>query len=257
MQYSFIERFNIKGATFFLERGNIMSIKMKELPCSERPYEKLEMYGAKALSNSELLGIIIKTGTKNETSVELGKKILKLGCNNQRGDLRFLQDISIQEYMQIKGIGKVKAIQLIAVCELAKRMSKPINQLKVKIKKPLDVVNVLMEELRYEKREIAKVIILNNQNIITQIVDVSTGGTSYAVLEPKHVLVDAIKMQAPKIILVHNHPSGDPTPSKNDYRATDRIYDAAEIMGIELLDHIIIGDGNFESVFCLQKKKGK
>lgn len=232
-----------------------MPIKIKELPCSERPYEKLEMYGAKALSNSELLGIIIKTGTKNETSVELGKKVLKLGCNNQREDLRFLQDISIQEYMQIKGIGKVKAIQLIAVCELAKRMSKPINQLKVKIKQPLDVANILMEELRYEKREIAKVIILNNQNIIMQIVDISTGGTNYAILEPKHVLVDAIKMQAPKIILVHNHPSGDPTPSKNDFRATDRIYEAAEIMGIELLDHIIIGDGKFESVFCKQKRR--
>lgn len=232
-----------------------MSIKMKDLPCSERPYEKLEMYGAKSLSNSELLGIIIKTGTKNETAVELGKKILQLGCKKRKEDLRFLQEVSIQEYMQIKGIGKVKAIQLIAVSELAKRMSKPISNLKIKIKEPQDVANILMDELRYEKREIAKLIILNNQNIVMQIIDISTGGTNYAVLEPKHVLVDAVKMQAPKIILVHNHPSGDPNPSKNDFRATDRIYEAAEIMGIELLDHIVIGDGRFESIFYYQKRR--
>ena len=132
-------------------------------------------------------------------------------------------------------------------------MSKPINQLKIKIKEPKDIANLLMEELKYEKREIAKVIILNSQNVVMKIVDVSYGGTSYAILEPKEILLEAIKMQAPKIILVHNHPSGDPTPSKNDYRATDRIYEAADIMGIELLDHIVIGDNNYESI--LAKKK--
>lgn len=134
-------------------------------------------------------------------------------------------------------------------------MSKPINLLKVKIKEPRDVANILMEELKYEKREIAKVIILNSQNIIMKIVDVSYGGTSYAVLEPREILLEAVKMQAPKIILVHNHPSGDPTPSKNDYRATDRIIDAADIMGIELLDHIVIGDNKFESILSRKNFK--
>lgn len=237
-----------------------MSVKIKETPLSERPYEKLEMYGSKVLSNSELLAIIIKSGTKQENSVELAKRILNLKGENNKDDLRFLQEISIEEYTKIKGIGKVKAIQLIAVCELAKRMSKPINLLKVKIKEPKDIANILMEELKYEKREIAKVIILNSQNIIMKIVDVSYGGTSYAVLEPKEILLEAIKMQAPKIILVHNHPSGDPTPSKNDFRATDRIYEAADIMGIELLDHIIIGDNQFESIFAKKqiiKMKGR
>lgn len=234
-----------------------MSIKMKDLPLSERPYEKLEMYGAKALSNSELLGIIIKTGTKEESSVELAKKILKLAQNQDKNELRFLQEISIEEYCKIRGIGKVKAIQLIAVCELAKRMARPLDKMKVKIKQPKDVADILMEEMKYEKREVAKVIILDSQNRIIKIVDVSIGGTTYAVLEPRHILVEPIKMQAPKIILVHNHPSGDPTPSQNDYRATDRIYEAADIMGIELLDHIVIGDGNFESVFYQKKIKNK
>lgn len=226
-----------------------MTVKMKELPLSERPYEKLEMYGAQTLSNSELLAIIIKSGTKEETSVGLAQKILALKNNTQKDDLRFLQELSIEEFMKIKGIGKVKAIQLKAVCELAKRMSRPINTLKTKIKTTQDVADLLMSELRYEKREIAKVIILNSQNIILKIIDISFGGTSYAVLEPKEVLLEAIKMQAPKIILVHNHPSGDPKPSKQDYRATDRIYEAAQVMGIELLDHVVIGDGRFESLF--------
>ena len=132
-----------------------MPIKMKELPISERPYEKLEMYGANTLSNAELLAIIIKSGTKEESSVTLAQKILSLGKNKncKEDNLKFLQELSIEEFMQIKGIGKVKAIQLKATCELAKRISRPIKQLKTKIKTPHDVANLLMDELKTEKRE--------------------------------------------------------------------------------------------------------
>ena len=98
------------------------------------------------------------------------------------------------------------------------------------------------------KREIAKVIILNNKNIVLRIVNISLGGSNFACIEPKDVLAEAIKMQAPKIILIHNHPSGDPKPSKSDYKVTDRIYECADLMGIELLDHVVIGDGIYESV---------
>ena len=229
-----------------------MSAKIKQLPTSERPYEKLEMYGPKILSNSELLAIIIKTGTKEESSVSLAQKILNI--STEKNDLGFLQDLSIEELSKIKGIGKVKAIQIIAVGELAKRISRPINTEKIKIKNTEDVAKLLMNELSFEKREIAKVIMLNSKNIIIKIIDVSYGGTSYAVLEPKEVLAEAIKTGAPKIILVHNHPSGDPTPSKMDYIATDKIYEAAEIMGIELLDHVIIGKNKFASVFNNRNK---
>lgn len=184
-----------------------MPIKMKELPMSERPYEKLEMYGAEMLSNSELLAIIIKTGTKQETSIALAHKILNLKDNLDKNDLRFLQEISIKEFTDIKGIGRVKAIQLKAVCEIAKRISKPINTEKIKIKNSNDIANIMMSEMRYEKREIAKVIILNNKNIILRIITISLGSTNFACIEPKEVLTEAIKIQAPKIILVHNHPS--------------------------------------------------
>ena len=230
-----------------------MELKIKELPIFERPYEKLEIYGPEVLSNAELLAIIIKSGTKNENSVSIAQKVLKLNNSINKDDLRFLCDISIEEFIQIKGIGKVKAIQLKAIGELAKRISKPINREKIKIKNTKDVAELLMPELRYEKREIAKVIILNNKNIVLKIMNISFGGTNFASIAPKEVLAEAVKMQAPKIILVHNHPSGDPKPSKEDFRITDRIYECADIMGIELLDHVVIGDGTYESILLERK----
>ena len=223
-----------------------MPIKMKELPISERPYEKLETYGEQTLSNSELLAIIIKTGTKEETAVTLAQKILK---TDNGENLRDLQDIPLEELKKIKGIGRVKAIQLKAVCEIAKRMSRPINLKKVCIKSGADVAKLLMEEMRYQKREVAKVLLLNNKNILLKIVDIAYGGRNFASLEPKEILFEAINAGSNKIILVHNHPSGDPTPSSEDYRTNDRIYEAANIIGITLLDHIVIGDGEYKSLF--------
>lgn len=226
-----------------------MSMKMKELPESERPYEKLEMYGASKLSNSELLAIIIKCGTKEDTSISLAQKVLNLGGIQADRDLRFLQEVSLEDFTKIKGIGKVKALQLMATCELAKRMSRPVNSMKLLIKNTKDVADLMMDELKYEKRELVKLIILNSKNIILKIIDIAYGGGNFAAVEPKNVLLEPIKMQAQKIILVHNHPSGDPTPSKGDYQVTDRIKECADIMGITLLDHVIIGDGTFYSVF--------
>ena len=233
-----------------------MSLKIKQLPESERPYEKLEMYGAQTLSDSELLAFIIKCWTKEETSIILDQKILQLQEIKQTKDLRFLQELSIEELKTIKGIGKVKAIQIIATCELAKRMSKPVNSLKIMIKNTKDVANLLMDELRHEKREKAKLLILNSKNVLLKNVDVSLGGSNFATIEPKDVLREPIKMSAPKIILVHNHPSGDPTPSQSDYRVTDRIYECADVMGITLVDHVIIGDNECESIFQKREKRG-
>lgn len=231
-----------------------MNLKMKELPITERPYEKLQMYGAESLSNSELLAIIIKSGTKEYTALDLANKVLKLNDNTDKEDLSFLQDISISEFMKIKGIGEVKAIQLLAVCELVKRINKPINKENIKIKDAKDVAKLLMNELKYEKREVIKVILLNSKNIVLKIKNVSYGGTNFAMIEPKDILAEAIKLQAPKIIMVHNHPSGDVTPSKADFNITDRIYESAELLGIQLLDHIIIGGNKYQSILGLIKK---
>ena len=225
-----------------------MPIKIKQLPNAERPYEKLEMYGEKMLSNSELLAIIIKTGTKEETAIGIAQKILSMKGNKEEKNLRFLQEISIQELKNIKGVGRVKAIQIKAVCELAKRMSRPLN-LNTTIKSPEDVANLLMDELRYETRELVKVIILNAKNVVQKIVEISKGNNSSAIVETRIVFQEAVKMDMPKIILVHNHPSGDATPSIADINMTNNLKLAANLLQIQLLDHIVIGDGKYTSIF--------
>ena len=228
-----------------------MSIKLKQLPLSERPYEKLEMYGESTLSNSELLAIIIKTGTKEETALQLAQKVLML--NNENNNLRFLSEISMKELTKIKGIGKVKAIQVKAVCEIAKRMGRPINNKKIVIKTPLDVANLLMEELKYEKREKLKVIMLNTKNEIQKIIDVGLGGTSFINIQVKDILKEAIKMEIPRIIMVHNHQSGNATPSQTDIKFTKEVELSAKLLGLQLLDHIVIGDGTYESILAKHK----
>ena len=225
-----------------------MTLKMKELPSSERPYEKLEIYGAKKLSNSELLAIIIKTGTKEDSAINIAQKVLKLNKSKNLNDLRFLQSITIEELSEIKGIGKIKAMQIIAACEIAKRIGSPINVQNIKIKSSQDVADLLVNELKYEKREIAKIILLNSKNIVQKIIDISYGGTNFAMLEPKEVLYEAIRINSPKIIIAHNHPSGDPTPSLEDFELTKRLIKAADILGLEILDHIVIAEDGAESI---------
>lgn len=231
-------------------------MQIKNLPISERPYEKMEMYGAQSLSNSELLAIIIKTGTKEKTSIQLAQQILGIKCKDmENNNMRFLQDVSIEEFMKIKGIGKVKAIQLKAVCELTKRMSKPIENIKIQINNPQTAADLLIEELRFEKREKIKELILNTKNVLIKVLDISYGGTNSALIDTKDILVEPIKMGAPKIILAHNHPSGDTTPSKEDIEITKKIKQASDLFGIELLDHIIIGDGEYQSIITYMNEK--
>lgn len=224
-------------------------LKIKELPEMERPYEKLELYGESSLSNAELLAVIIKNGTKNKTSVEIANEILKLNINEDKGDLNFLRELSIEELKEITGIGRVKAIQIKAICELSVRMNKQSNYKKVQIKSAKDVANLLMNDLRFEKREIVKVLILNNKNIILKILDVAIGSGNFANINIRYILSEVVKMNAPRIILVHNHPSGDPTPSEADYKVTEALKQASKLLKIELLDHIIIGNIRYNSIY--------
>lgn len=214
---------------------------------SERPYEKLLLYGEETLSNSELLAIIIKTGTKDKTALDLARQVMSLGSDENHNDLRFLQEIPMNEFMKINGIGKVKAIELKAIGEIAKRMTKPINLEKICIKTKADVANLLMQELRYEKKEKLKLILLNNKNVVQKIIDIASGKDNTLIFDIKQILSEPIKLQIPKIVLVHNHPSGNSTPSKEDIEASHRVRQSCELMGIQLLDHIVIGDGEYHS----------
>ena len=230
-------------------------MKIKELPKAERPYEKLELFGEKNLSNAELLAIIIKTGTKNETSVQIAQKILKLNNNYNDDSLNFLRELSLQDLMEIKGIGKIKAIQLKAMCEIAIRMIKPSNYLETRITKQSDIAKICIEEFKTEKREIARVYFLNIKNIIINILDIATGGTNYVNVSIKDIVADAVKLRASKIILVHNHPSGISTPSKADIDFTDKLFNAVKMFNIDLLDHIIVSKSEYTSVFSYLQEK--
>ena len=230
-----------------------MPIKMKELPKSERPYEKLEQYGAEYLTNAELLAIIIKSGTKEETAVGLAQKVLKL--NTQKEDkLRFLMNLTLEEITKIKGIGKVKAIQLKAICELAKRINAVSSYKEKQILCPKDIAEILMEKMQFEKQEILKVAILNNKNKLIRIKDIAIGGGNFVSTTIKSILNEAVKIEANKIILIHNHPTGDPTPSKQDIEFTKNVKKASEILGIQLLDHVVIGEGRYVSIFSVMQK---
>lgn len=219
-----------------------MPLKMKEMPELERPYEKLEKYGESKLSNAELLAIIIKNGTKEENSIQIANRIL-LMTKTVKG----LQDISLDELKSLKGIGKVKAIQLKAICELSKRMSEIPNN-KVQIKEPKDVATLFMEEFKLESREHLKLLILNARNYIIKVVEIASGNIDRIYVSPNQILSEVIKMQAKKLIIVHNHPSGDPTPSKKDIEFTRKLQSQSEILDLKLLDHIVIGYDRYESI---------
>ena len=227
-----------------------MPLKMKQLPESERPYEKLEMYGTKKLSNAELLAIIIKTGTKEETSLNIANRILLLVNNIQD-----LQNLSFDELMQIKGIGKVKAIQIKAACELASRMNVPIKGMNKQVKSSKDVYELLRNEMKHERRELIKMIMLDQKNRIVKIVDLKEGGTSEINVNPTRIMQEVIKEQVSKFILVHNHPSGDSTPSKADIEFTNRIQMCAQLLNVKLLDHVVIGDESYKSILYGEEKK--
>lgn len=225
-----------------------MSIKIKELPELERPYEKLEQKGEKNLSNAELLAIIIKTGTKDETSVQLAQRILNLN-DNLSNDLNFLQSLTLQELMKIKGIGRVKAIQIKATCEFAIRMFQTTDYKKIAITNPYDIARIFMSELKFYKKEKLKQVILNNKNEVIKINEIATGSTNFINVPVKDILYEPLKIGANKYIIVHNHPSGDSTPSKEDIIFTNKLYDYSILMGIELVDHIVVGNMNYTSIF--------
>lgn len=220
---------------------------IRDIPNQERPYEKMLMYGEKNLTNIELLSIIIKTGTKDSSALEIAQKVMMQGAHEENS-LRLLQNLSIQEFMQIEGIGKVKAIELKAVGEIAKRISKPLINAQIKVSSKEDIANMFLEELQNEKNEILKVVLLNNKNIVKKILSIAVGSEENISINVKTILSEPVKMQLPRIILVHNHPSGSPIPSYADIVFTEKICKAANLLDIQVLDHIIIGDGKYYSI---------
>lgn len=218
----------------------------------ERPYEKFESFGGDKLSDAELLAIIIKAGTKDKTSVQLIQELMNKYDYENKG-LSFLNDLSLMEIQKIKGLGKIKSIQLKSICEITKRSTKPANFSKFKVDSPEDAARLVMEDLRYLAQERLVSILLDSRNVVLKIVTNTIGGLNSNAIEPREIFKEPIKLSADKIILVHNHPSGNPFPSDNDIKMTKRVAEAGKIFGIEILDHVIIGNGIFSSLKKMNK----
>lgn len=218
--------------------------RMTDLPETERPREKLLTYGVKYLSNSELIAIIIRTGNKSESALDIGNKIVSM--NN--GNLDYLMNIKVEELMEIKGIGLSKACQIIAGLELGKRIASAPKEDEIKVNRPEIIADLFMERMKYEKKEIFEILLLDTKNKIISIEQVSIGNLNSSIVHPREVFNPAIRRSAFSIILVHNHPSGDPSPSREDINITHRLMEAGDMLGIKVLDHIIIGYDNYYSL---------
>lgn len=216
---------------------------LRNVPNTERPRERMLAYGADALSHAELLAILIRTGTRSQSAVTLATKLL-----NKSGGLRNLVDMSVSELTEIKGIGSAKALQLMAGIELGKRIARSTLGELVVVKSPNHAAMYVMEELRYLKKEHFVCLFLNTKNGIIGKETLSIGTLNASLVHPREVFREAIRYNSASIICVHNHPSGDPTPSPEDISITKRLREAGSLIGIEILDHLIIGDGKFISL---------
>lgn len=219
---------------------------IKELPESERPYERCQKHGARSLTDAELLAVIIRSGTKRERSVDLAGRILM--HSKQYQGLQGLHHLTIKDLMEIRGIGRVKAIQLLCVAELAKRMTKSYKTGTVPWTSPAEIADYYMEDLRHLSQEHCILVFLDVKNRRLGEENISIGTIDSAIISPREIFIHALQHNASAIILLHNHPSGDPSPSGHDIQVTKRLLEAGNFIGIRLMDHIIIGDNNYISL---------
>lgn len=225
----------------------VYRVSIKSLPQDLRPRERLAAGGPEALSNAELLAIILRTGWQQENALDLAQRLLA----EPRG-LRFLAEASFEELASFKGVGPAKAAQVKAAVELGRRLAQAGRVGRPVIHSPLDVAALLMEEMRYLDREHFRALSLNTKNQVLSLDNISIGSLNSSIVHPREVFKRAITNSAAAVILVHNHPSGDPAPSREDIEVTKRLVQAGKILGIAVLDHIIIGDGRYLSF----KEKG-
>lgn len=219
---------------------------MKALPSSEQPYEKVLESGPEVLSDAELLAVILRCGAKKASARDLAEEILKLGSPQ---GLAGLFHHTLQDYMEIRGIGRVKAIQLLCIGELSRRIWRSCAvEEELVFDHPEKIASCYMEEMRHKEQEHLKLLVLNTKNVLIKDVDISRGTVNASLATPRELFIEALRYRGVGIILVHNHPSGDAAPSREDCLFTKRVQEAGNFMGIPLLDHIIIGDNTYVSL---------
>jgi len=218
------------------ENGNIQQL----------PYDKFLKSGAQALSDEELLAIILRTGTKGEDAVTLACRVLDL-CGEKRG-IEGLHHVTIEQLMQISGIGEVKAVKLKAIAELSTRIANAKVKKDVSFRSPADVAGAYMEQMRHLEQEICVAVFVDSKDSRIHDVRLSVGSLNHSIMSAREIFKHALRYNAAAVILLHNHPSGNPAPSKEDIRLTMRLKEASDIMEVPLLDHIIIGDNTYISL---------
>ena len=222
--------------------------RIRKLPEDERPREKLWREGACALSNMELLAIIIGSGTRELSAMDLASKILSL----KEDGIGYLSVASPEEMSEIPGIGKARSSQIAAAVELGKRLSAFSPKKRIQVRTPEEIAMLFMEEMRHETQESFRVLLLNSRNEVMGKELISIGNICGSIVDPRDVFKPGVKRGAAAVAFVHNHPSGNPKPSGEDITITSRLIEAAKILDIKVIDHLIIGDGSFIS-FRLEK----
>lgn len=217
-------------------------LKMNEIREEERPYEKCLKHGPGNLTNTELLAILLRTGTKGMNALELARTLLM-----SSDSILAIHQLTLQKLLKIKGIGKVKAIQILCLSELARRLAKASAKEGLLFSKPSSIAEYYMEDMRHQKQEYMKLLMLNTKGKLIGESDISKGTVNASLVSPRELFIEALEYGAVSIILLHNHPSGDPTPSQNDFSITKQVKEAGELIGIELWDHIIIGNNCYFS----------
>ena len=214
-------------------------MRMNQLPADERPYEKCLHLGEQVLSDAELISVILRTGSRRESALETARRILdQPGCQGLTG----LYHMSVQDLTRIDGIGPVKAVQLRCICELSRRIHKQHSSAALCFNDPQSVADYYMEDLRHAGQELVLLLMLDTKGHLLGEQVISIGSVDCALIAPREVFLRAFSFRAVSVILIHNHPSGDPFPSEEDIHLTENIRLGGELLGIHLLDHIIVGD---------------
>ncbi|MBH9967095.1 DNA repair protein RadC [Bacillus sp. V3] len=220
---------------------------IRDFPQDERPRERLIQSGAASLSNQELLAILLRTGTKSESVLQLSNRLL-----TSFDGLNLLKDASLEEITKTKGIGLAKAVQIMAAVELGRRIGNLAFDDRYSIRSPEDGANYVMNDMRFLAQEHFVCLYLNTKNQVLHKQTIFIGSLNASIVHPREVFKEAFRRSAASIICVHNHPSGDPTPSREDIEVTKRLVECGRIIGIDILDHLIIGEKKFISL----KEKG-
>ncbi|MDK2892935.1 DNA repair protein RadC [Methanohalophilus sp.] len=217
-------------------------IRIKDLPEEERPRERLMKRGAESLSNSELLAVILRTGTAKENVISLCNRIFS------EYNIKQLSQASLTKLMEIHGVGNAKAAQIAAIFELARRLESFCEEPKRKIKSSADVYSLIYPQVRELKKERLTTLHLDTKNNVIREEIVSIGTLNSNIVHPREVFKSALLESAASVIITHNHPSGDPSPSREDIAVTQKLVDGGKLLGIDVLDHVIIGDGCYVSL---------